>query len=271
MFDVSFRELKLLLSVLGLLIIPTWLVSGNPLFGSGVFRLSSNYGIFVVVFLSIGVMWRIVSLIRVEDVHLKVVNVLGFEKSFKQIIIGFSSGVLVGAFTVWLNSEFFSVFSFSSSKLVSMLFVAPLFEETLFRGYLVNEVLEIGDGVRFKILAVFSSVFIFAWVHSESPELKVFGGLLYTTLYLWNWDNNLTAAIMAHLGANSAILFTAFTTLNPELALPTIIFTFTVLVLLALIIWNVEKISKQVFRFYRALLKERSEDSSQNDPSLETS
>lgn len=252
---MSFRELKLFLIVLGLLVIPTWLVSGNPLFGSWLFRLSSNYGMVVMVFLFGGVAWRFVSLIRVEDIHLKVVNVLGFEKSFRQIVIGLSSGVLVGSFTMWLNFEFFSVFSFSSSRLISMLFVAPLFEEVLFRGYLVNEVLEIGEELRFKILAFLCSVFVFAWMHSESPELKIFGGFLYTTLYLWNWDKNLTAAIMAHLGGNATVLIITFAKLNLQLALLMSMLTVTILILLTLIIWNIEKISKQTFRIYRKALK----------------
>ncbi len=259
MSRISFRELKSILIVLGLLTIPTWFWSGNPLFESWFFRLSSNYGVLIVVFLSVGVVWRFISLIRVKYVHEKVVNVLGFGKSYRQIVIGFSSGVFVGLFTWWFNSGFYS--AFSSSRILGMLLVAPLFEETLFRGYLVNEVLEIGEGLKFKVLAVLCSVFIFAWIHAKSPELKIFGGLLYTTLYLWNWNNNLTAAIMAHLGGNSTILFITLTTITPQLAIPTIILIITILTLLTLIIWNMEKISKQVFRVYRALLKTQSEDS----------
>lgn len=127
------------------------------------------------------------------------------------LIIGASTGLVawsVGIEELWINAR---LVAFAAWSAPVMVFLAPLFEETLFRGYLINKVLDsIGNDVKGKTLAILGSILVFSWMHVHSPWNKVLPAVVFTAVYLWGWKRNLTAAMVTHAMANAVIISLAF-------------------------------------------------------------
>jgi len=83
------------------------------------------------------------------------------------------------------------------------LIVPPILEETMFRGIYLSVFLKIvGKNNAIATLGVIMSSFTFGWIHPYMPMLKMLGGLLLGSIYLFKWNKNLFASMSAHLGAN---------------------------------------------------------------------
>jgi membrane protease YdiL (CAAX protease family) len=161
---------------------------------------------------------------------------LGFRRSWAQVAIGSVVGACLGLFTCVLGASPSN--SLGSGWVlgngVMMVFLAPLIEETLFRGYLINRCISSGGGRAWTwALATVASVFLFSFSHAHNPEWKIVTGAVLTLIYLWRRRNNLTATIMTHAIENATIFLSAFLVLGfvgIVLALVTIIITVTPLV-----------------------------------------
>lgn len=131
------------------------------------------------------------------------------------LIVGVATGLAgwtVGTEGLWINT---GLVSLAVLEAITMVFLAPLYEETLFRGYLINKILDsIKSETKGKTLAILGSVLIFSWMHVHSPWNKLLPAVVFTTVYLWRWKRNLTAAIITHATANVVIISMAFSHLG---------------------------------------------------------
>lgn len=242
---------------IALLLIPFYLIPEMPLFRPSILGRASNYGFIIYIALIFGSLWWVFSKLGEKDLSKKVVNTLGFRWSWRQILIGFVIGCCTGI-VMWHIEGSFSSIPLPPLDFVSdMLFAAPLFEEILFRGYLINRSLHVNRTSRMKILAAIASIFIFSWVHASHPEQKVVGGIIFTAVYLWGWKNNMTAAIMAHLGTNAAILFIGYSSLGVLAVIGTITIIFVMTAILILIIWNAHHIAHTLIKLWQWFLRMR--------------
>jgi len=120
------------------------------------------------------------------------------------------------------------------SRGIMMVFLAPLIEETLFRGYLINRCISSGWRKAWAwALAIAASILIFSWSHTSSPELKVVPGAVFTLVYLWGRGNNMTATIVTHATSNATILLSALLplgTIESVVALITVVASFSLLI-----------------------------------------
>lgn len=93
-----------------------------------------------------------------------------------------------------------SGFSFSLLNFVIMVFLAPVVEELLFRGYLFNKW---GESIGVKKAMVFSSL-LFAVLHLEGAFISQFiGGILYCLIYMRT--KNLVVPMVLHMFHNGLV------------------------------------------------------------------
>ena len=253
------KKLKFTLIVVALLLIPTYLIPDNPLFYTSFSGLTSNYGFFVIFFVFFPLLllstYGFEGRIHEEGLARKIVNYLGFETSATQAAIGLVLGSSAGLLAWNLGPDAMTGCSLTGSQVLTMLLIAPLFEETIFRGFLINQVLSIGKTRKLKLLAIAASVLIFAWGHGLSPELKVIGGSLYTLLYVWGWNKNLTAAISAHFGGNAVILLSGFSDFGHEVVLMILSIVGLAFLSLMILIWQIENFAQIAIEGFRKLPK----------------
>ncbi|KXB00222.1 hypothetical protein AKJ41_04270 [candidate division MSBL1 archaeon SCGC-AAA259O05] len=253
------KKLKLFLVLVALLLIPTYLIPNNPLFYSTFSEMASNYGFFIFSFVVFPLLilstFRFGRRIQEERLPTKIVNYLGFERSVSQVAIGLVMGSLTGLITWHLEPDAMIGHSITGSQVITMLLFAPLFEETIFRGFLINQILDVERSKKLKVLAVAASILLFAWGHGKSPVLKVIGGSLYTLLYVWGWGNNLTAAISAHFGGNAVVLLSGFSTFGFRVVLMVLAVTGSAFIPLIFLIWQAENFAQLAVKGFRKISK----------------
>ena len=98
-----------------------------------------------------------------------------------------------------------------SYLILQYLFVAPLFEELVFRGIYLSSFLKIlGSNYLSVTLGLVLSSFTFGWIHSDqlfALLIKTAGGFLLGSIYLIKWKKNFVAAFLAHIGLNVAGIY----------------------------------------------------------------
>jgi len=193
--------------VIALFLIPLYLIPEVPFFKPSIVSEASNYGFVVYVVLLLWFLWWAVEKVRNERSPKNILTTLGFRWSRQQVAVGFIIGCFDGALMWFLEGgNIEKIPPVDLVLVVNMLLGAPLVEEVLFRGYLINRLLHFKKTSQRKILAIVASIFIFSWVHASYPKQKLVGGIAFTSVYLWGWKNNMVAAIAAHLGSNATIL-----------------------------------------------------------------
>lgn len=251
------KKLKLFLVLVALLLIPTYLIPNNPLFYSTFSDLTSNYTFFVILFVVFPLLvlstLRLGKRIHEEGFAIKIVNYLGFERNVSQVAIGLFLGSLTGLITWHVRPDAMIGHSITGSQVITMLLFAPLFEETIFRGFLINQILDVERTKRLKVLAVAVSILLFAWGHGKSPELKVIGGSLHTFLYVWGWRNNLTAAISAHFGGNAVVLLSGFSTFGFRVVLMLLAVIGSAFIPLIFLIWQAENFAQLAVKGFKKI------------------
>lgn len=185
-----------------------------PFFGS-----TTYYGGFVYITLLIGfVLWF--GLNRGRGTSRKeLLSKLGFKQNLSKLGIGLMIGCGAGAI-MWYSQEqaignLMAIISSDSLLFIHMaisaIVAAPLLEEMLFRGYLINKVSRFKEKfLKIGILAIFSSIFLFAFIHFHAPLDKLIGGAVFTVVYVWGWKKNLSTAVVTHSAANSTIVFLGY-------------------------------------------------------------
>jgi len=171
---------------------------------------------------------------------------LGFRRSWAQVVIGLVVGAGLGVFTWHVfgasPSNSLGLAGWVLSTGIIMVFFAPLIEETLFRGYLINRCISSGRGRAWAwTLAVAASVLLFSYLHARNPEQKMVVGAVFTLVYLWGRGNNMTATIMVHATGNATILLSAFLPLGSVEAAVALLTVVISISLLVLIVWKVSQ------------------------------
>jgi len=83
---------------------------------------------------------------------------------------------------------------------------ATLFEETLYRGILINPFCKYYKRkYPTNLVSLLTSSFIFAWIHPILPEYKILGGLVLGSIYLVR--RNMWMNIMTHASANIIFIY----------------------------------------------------------------
>lgn len=251
------QKLIILLVLVALFLIPTYLIPDNPLFYSTLSDMTSNYGFFVILFVVLPLLvlngLRLDKRIHEKNLGSKLVRYLGFKRSKRQAVIGLVLGSLAGLITWNIIPHGMGGHSITGVTVFSMLLLAPLAEEIIFRGFLINQLLSVGRSKKLKALAIIASVFIFAWGHAKSPELKVIGGSLYTLLYLWGWGRNLTAAISAHFGGNAVVLLSGFSKFGFQVALKVLTVVGLAFLTLMIMVWKAEDFARLTVKGLRKM------------------
>lgn len=240
--------------VLFLLLIPFYWVQGFPLFESFPFPFfggSTYWGLIVYLVLLFGFIWWFATERIKGGSREKLLSNLGFRRDWLGIIVGLVVGGLTGVL-LWfvgegsLQSSVASSFSNSLGLIhlaISTVIVAPLVEEILFRGYLINKLTDFKSGMtKVGVFAVFASIILFAFVHIHNPSHKLIGGTVFTLAYVWGWKNNLAPAIITHSTANSTIFLIAYSQLGITTLLITLSIIIALLLALILIIQNINQI-----------------------------
>lgn len=260
MFVVTLEGLKMrkgwftIFVVIALLLIPVYFLAPEALFFRQFAGEFSIYGSAVSLVLLLGFFsWMGFFRLRVRSKvsrerflkHLgNTLVVLGFRRSWPQVAVGLILGACLGMVTWRIDSappsNSLGLTGWVVGMGIIMVFFAPLIEETLFRGYLINRCLSSGRGKAWAwALAIAASIFIFSWLHASSPELKILPGAVFTLVYLWGRGNNVTAAIMTHATGNAVILLSAFLplgTIDSAVALSTVV---VAIPLLVFILWTI--------------------------------
>lgn len=238
-----------------LLFIPTYyLIPNNILFKSTFSGIGTNYGFIVSTIFIVGILLQVATNINSQNLPEKIVKTLGFRKNWKQIIIGLTLGTLVGILTWYIRKDVLSAILISPRTALNTLIFAPVFEELLYRGYLINQGLRINKSLKMEMLIILSSVSMFAWSHANFPELKLISGTAYAGIYLWSWKNNMTAAIMAHFGTNAAVLFLSLKSSGIVGMAVALIFEGIAFVILIWLIWNAYSITNGITKIYRKFM-----------------
>jgi hypothetical protein len=106
-----------------------------------------------------------------------------------------------------------------------------------------------------KILAMAASILVFSWSHAYHPEQKVIGGATFTGVYLWGWENDMTAAIMSHAGASAAILLLGYSSLGAIAAMRTLAIIVAAVSLLVLVLRMVYPLTSVLVKAYVRFLQ----------------
>lgn len=178
---------------------------------------------------------------------------LGFEQNLSKIGAGLLIGCVAGAI-MWYSQKqaiesLMSIFSSDSLLFLNMttsaILGAPIVEEVLFRGYLINKLSRFKEKpLKTGALAVLSSIFLFAFIHLHAPTDKLISGAVFTLVYVWGWRKNLVAAIAAHSAANSTTIFLGYIQAGPIAALGTLPLIIALISALILILMNVNRVLK---------------------------
>lgn len=145
---------------------------------------------------------------------------VGFRKvSLFEVLIGILIGLLCGMTTVFSMSYFenlsIEVITFGTflKMLVSMpiemagVYLIPIFEELVFRGFFLSRFLHIFKNRRTVVIGLIVSSFVFGYSHLEYPIYKVFVGFVLGIVYLWKWKKNIVTSMAAHITGNIFLTF----------------------------------------------------------------
>lgn len=241
--------------IIALLPIPLYyLVPGMPLFKPSGVGNASVYGFVVYFTLILDFLRWMAKESRNKHFPKNVLTILGFRWGKQHVVAGFAIGCLAGVLMWHIKSGFSSIVP-PFDLVADMLLGAPLVEEVLFRGFLINRILRSDRTFQKKILAIVASILIFSWMHASYPEQKVVGGIIFTAVYLWGWKNNMTAAIAAHLGSNATILFFGYSSLGITVMIKTTCIIVAMVSLVFLILWFVYPITSVLVRIFAKFLQ----------------
>ena len=235
------RDWFVVFVAIALFLIPLYLIPEMPLFKSSVVSSASNYGFVVFTALIFSFLWWVISESRNRHFPRKLLTTLGFRWSKWQAAAGFVIGFFAGTLMWHMKSGFSSVVP-PIDLVANTLLGAPLVEEILFRGYLINRSLS-KNTLQRRILAIAASILVFSWMHANYPEQKIVGGVTFTAAYLWGWRKNMVAAIMAHLGSNAATVFWGYSSLGITVTIWTVGIIGAIVSLVVLILWCVYPIT----------------------------
>jgi len=240
---------------IALLLIPLYLIPETPLFKPSIVNNASNYGFVIYIVLIFSFLLWAAGESKKGNFPKNVLTTLGFRWSKRQVAVGFIVGCFAGT-AMWLIGDWFSSGILPTTHLVvSMLLAAPIVEEILFRGYLINRLLCSKRTLQMKMLAMIASVLIFSWMHASNPEQKVVGGIIFTGVYMWGWKNNMAAAIMTHAGANAMILFLGYSSLGKIVTIGTLAIIVAMISLLVLILWMAYPLTHILVRAFVKFLR----------------
>jgi len=170
--------------VIFLFLIPLYLIPEIPLFGPSIVGNASNYGFVVYIVLILDFVWWVAKESKAEHFP---------EKHFDHPRVPMEQATSCHWVRCWMSRwrtnvayrEGFSSIVSPIGLVADMLLVAPLNEEVLFRGYLINRLLRSNRTFQKRILAIAAVILIFSWTHANYPEQKVVGGIIFTAVYLW--------------------------------------------------------------------------------------
>lgn len=136
-----------------------------------------------------------------------------------EALIGIVVGVSCGITTVTIMSYFenLSVGFLSPDVFLKMLismpietigiYLVPVFEELVFRGFFLSRFLDIFKKRKMMVVALIMSSFIFGYIHSQYPIYKVLVGFVLGIVYLWKWKKNIVPSTIAHVTGNVFLTF----------------------------------------------------------------
>lgn len=158
-----------------------------------------------------------------KDIIKAFVAFIGFKKSglLTETAMGTVVGIMLAISTVLSRAYFESLSIFVTNPLIVLyllltkfemwfiLLIAPIAEEIIYRGLLINRLVNIFANDRFfaSAIAIISSSLIFGWTHLELPEYKALGSIILGVVYMWRWRNNILTTIAAHISANLLFIF----------------------------------------------------------------
>lgn len=248
------RDWFVVFVLIALFLIPLYLIPEMPLFKTSIVSKASNYGFVVHIVLLFWFLWWAIGKVMGERSPKNILTTLGFQWSKQQVAVGFVIGCFVGTLMWYLKGGIFSTLP-PVSLVADTLLGAPLVEEVLFRGYLINRFIYFKKTSQRKILAIAASILIFSWMHASYPEQKLVGGIAFTAVYLWGWKNNMVAAIAAHLGSNTAILLLGYSSLGIIATIGTLGIIVVMVSLLLLILWLIYPITNIALRIFAKFLQ----------------
>jgi len=139
----------------------------------------------------------------------------------KDLLIGFGVGILITLIAIGASIIIFGdkiMFdplnpilqeSLYPNSLIDILVIAPVIEEFVYRGVLINIITSAFKRREGAILAIILSSTIFGYTHPAEQTIKVIVGLGLSILYLYPKQRNLALPISAHITSNLVrILFT---------------------------------------------------------------
>ena len=145
---------------------------------------------------------------------------IGLKKvSYSESFVGILIGLLCGMTAVFSMSYFenlsIEVITFGTflKMLVSMpiemagIYLIPIFEELVFRGFFLSRFLHIFKNKRIVVIGLIISSFIFGYSHLEYPIYKVFVGFVLGIIYLWRWKKNISISTVTHITGNAFLVF----------------------------------------------------------------